>query len=117
MTDVTWHKPSHSSEQGDDCVEFASFPRSALAWRKARLSNESGDNCVELASVPGSETGWRKASRSTAEGDNCVEVADGTGVVAVRDSKDPDGPMLVLSRNQFRHLTDTLKNVWPLPPR
>ncbi|MDL4820867.1 DUF397 domain-containing protein [Actinomadura sp. OS1-43] len=61
--------------------------------------------------MPGSEPGWRKASRSTAENDNCVEVADGTGVVAVRDSKDPDGPMLVLSRNEFRHLTNTIQNL------
>ncbi|GAB3811837.1 DUF397 domain-containing protein [Micromonospora zhanjiangensis] len=36
---------------------------------------------------------WRKSSRS-AEG-NCVEVADNLlGLVAVRDSKDPDGPAL-----------------------
>ncbi|MGI5323613.1 DUF397 domain-containing protein [Actinomadura nitritigenes] len=61
--------------------------------------------------MPTSELVWRKASRSTAEGDNCVEVADGTGVVAVRDSKDPDGPMLVLSRGEFRHLTDAIKHL------
>ncbi|MFF0519086.1 DUF397 domain-containing protein [Actinomadura nitritigenes] len=61
--------------------------------------------------VPGSEPGWRKASRSTVQNDNCVEVADGTGVVAVRDSKDPDGPMLVLSRGEFRHLTDAIKHL------
>ncbi|MWA05763.1 DUF397 domain-containing protein [Actinomadura sp. LD22] len=54
---------------------------------------------------------WRKASRSTAENDNCVEVADGAGVVAVRDSKDPDGPMLILNRNEFRHLAETLKGI------
>jgi hypothetical protein len=40
---------------------------------------------------------WRKASYSGTNGGNCVEVAANLpGVVAVRDSKDPDGPVLVL---------------------
>ncbi|WP_326560170.1 DUF397 domain-containing protein [Micromonospora sp. NBC_01796] len=40
---------------------------------------------------------WHKSSRSGAEG-NCVEVADNLPhLVAVRDSKDPDGPILVFS--------------------
>ena len=39
---------------------------------------------------------WRKSSYSNQDGGNCVEVADSfTGVVPVRDSKDPDGPALV----------------------
>lgn len=37
---------------------------------------------------------WRKASASTSNG-NCVEVAAiAGGGAAVRDSKDPDGPVL-----------------------
>ncbi|MFF3005316.1 DUF397 domain-containing protein [Kitasatospora sp. NPDC057940] len=39
-------------------------------------------------------TTWRKSSYS-GQGGQCVEVADGfTGVQPVRDSKDPDGPVL-----------------------
>lgn len=38
---------------------------------------------------------WRKSTRS---GDgNCVEVADVTEGTAVRDSKDPTGPVLVFT--------------------
>ncbi|SCL71541.1 DUF397 domain-containing protein [Micromonospora chersina] len=38
---------------------------------------------------------WRKSTRSGGNGGNCVEVADNlAGVVAVRDSKDPAGPVL-----------------------
>jgi hypothetical protein len=46
-------------------------------------------------------TNWRKSSRSGG-GDNCVEVAfapDGT--VAVRHSKNPDGPILVYTRSEW----------------
>jgi hypothetical protein len=38
-------------------------------------------------------TGWRKSSHSGDEG-ACVEVAVVPGAVAVRDSKDPHGPLL-----------------------
>lgn len=45
-----------------------------------------------------SAAAWRKSSRSGAA-NNCVEVADNLPrVVAVRDSKDPDGPVLVVAR-------------------
>ncbi|MBO4205649.1 DUF397 domain-containing protein [Micromonospora echinofusca] len=38
---------------------------------------------------------WRKSTRSGDNGGNCVEVADNlTGVVGLRDSKDPTGPVL-----------------------
>ncbi|GLZ05178.1 hypothetical protein Acsp03_26440 [Actinomadura sp. NBRC 104412] len=53
---------------------------------------------------------WRKASRSTAQADSCVEVAAIPSSVAVRDSKDPNGPMLVMSRQDFRRFTEALKN-------
>ncbi len=41
---------------------------------------------------------WRKSVRSSPEGQNCVEVAGNLpGIVAVRDSKDPDGPKLIFT--------------------
>jgi hypothetical protein len=39
---------------------------------------------------------WRKASYSSSNGGQCVEVALAPSVVAVRDSKDPGGPNLVV---------------------
>ncbi|TDB90799.1 DUF397 domain-containing protein [Actinomadura sp. KC216] len=54
---------------------------------------------------------WRKANRSTSNGGNCVEVASIPETVAIRDSKNPNGPKLFLSHNDFRHLTQTLKNL------
>ncbi len=45
---------------------------------------------------------WRKSSYSGTTG-NCVEVATNIpGLVAIRDSKDPDGPKLVVSVDEWR---------------
>lgn len=52
---------------------------------------------------------WRKSSRSGSEG-ACVEVADNLpGVVAVRDSKDPDGAVLVFDRAAWRDFVRSIK--------
>ena len=52
---------------------------------------------------------WRKSTYSTAEG-NCVEVArNPTGAVAVRDSKNPDGVHLTLSRGEWRAFIGEIK--------
>ena len=50
---------------------------------------------------------WRKSSRSGgANGGQCVEVACNLpGIVAVRDSKDPDGPALVVAPETFAAFT------------
>jgi hypothetical protein len=46
---------------------------------------------------------WRKASYSSGNGGACVEVARNLpGVVAVRDSKDPSGPALTFTPDQWR---------------
>jgi hypothetical protein len=52
---------------------------------------------------------WRKSSYSTGGGNNCVEVAAVPGAVAVRDSKDPDGPVHLLGPAAFRDLISRIK--------
>ncbi|MFI0479528.1 DUF397 domain-containing protein [Actinomadura sp. 9N215] len=73
-------------------------------WRKSSRSSEQGDACVEVAS-------WRKASRSTVQNDNCIEVAGISSAVAVRDSKDPNGPKLIISTNDFQRFANILKHL------
>jgi Domain of unknown function (DUF397) len=52
---------------------------------------------------------WRKSSYSGGNGGNCVEVAMLAGAVAVRDSKNPAGPALVLTPGQWRDLTARIR--------
>jgi hypothetical protein len=51
---------------------------------------------------------WRKSSRSNTSG-NCVEVAAAGGMVAVRDSKDPAGPVLGFPAAGWQSFVDGLR--------
>ncbi|MFF0306521.1 DUF397 domain-containing protein [Streptosporangium sp. NPDC004379] len=53
---------------------------------------------------------WQKSSLSGGNGGQCVEVAaDLPGVVAIRDSKDPDGPKLLFSPADWRAFVGGVK--------
>ncbi|MER7166688.1 DUF397 domain-containing protein [Micromonospora sp. NPDC000207] len=53
---------------------------------------------------------WRKSSRSGSNGGACVEVAGNLpGAVAVRDSKDPSGPVLSFTPGAWAAFTADLK--------
>ncbi|WP_405494043.1 DUF397 domain-containing protein [Streptomyces sp. NBC_00096] len=73
LTGAVWRKASYSSTNGGDCVECA--PLGAAAWRKASYSGTTGGECVEVAAQP------------------CL--------VAVRDSKSPDGPAFTVGHAAF----------------
>ena len=44
---------------------------------------------------------WHKSSRSGPWTDNCVEVAFVNGAIAVRDSKNPAGPVLIFTPGEW----------------
>lgn len=74
-----------------------------LEWRKSSRSGTNGGQCVEVAA-------WRKSSRSGPNGGECVEVGlQLPGGIAVRDSKDPDGPVLAFAPDAWRTFTTALK--------
>ncbi|GAB2876389.1 DUF397 domain-containing protein [Streptomyces deserti] len=53
---------------------------------------------------------WIKSSYSDGNGGNCIEVApDFPGTVPVRDSKTPDGPVLLLRRRTWSAFITALK--------
>jgi hypothetical protein len=58
---------------------------------------------------------WRKASYSTGNGGACVEVGVGPHLVAVRDSKDPDGPRLAFSADAWDTFIRQTKRQQPGP--
>lgn len=52
---------------------------------------------------------WRKSTRSN-NGGACVEVATNLpGIVAVRDSKDPDGGVLSFTADEWRTFMDDVR--------
>ncbi len=54
---------------------------------------------------------WRKSTRSNGTG-QCVEVAQNLpGIVAVRDSKDPEGPALVVEPAAWAAFADGVKSI------
>ncbi|MGS2641919.1 DUF397 domain-containing protein [Streptosporangium sp. LJ11] len=53
---------------------------------------------------------WRKSSRSGDSGGQCVEVASNlSGVVAVRDSKNPGGPKLLFAPAEWKSFIGGVK--------
>ncbi len=52
---------------------------------------------------------WRKSSYSGDNGGNCVEVGTADLAVAVRDSKDPDGPRLAFTADTWRAFAEQMK--------
>lgn len=54
-----------------------------------------------MAVQANSSAGWRKSRYSSGNGGNCVEVALVGDTVAVRDSKDPNGPVLTFTRAEW----------------
>jgi hypothetical protein len=94
---VTWRKASYSSSNGA-CVEVG-------VWSKSSYSG-SNNNCVEVGL-------WSKSSYSGSNG-QCVEVSaaresDAGLVCLVRDSKDPAGGCLVLSRDAWSAFVQGIK--------
>ncbi|MFF2780040.1 DUF397 domain-containing protein [Streptomyces sp. NPDC058052] len=68
-------------------------------WRKSSYSGPDGGECIECA--PLGAAVWRKSSYSGPDGGDCVEVAELAAHVAVRDSKDPEGPVLLAGAAAF----------------
>ena len=78
---------------------------SNVMWRKASHSGANGGDCVEVGV-------WRTASYSGGNGRGCVEVAStGKSLVAVRDSKDQNGPKLAFTPSRWQSFVQRLRNV------
>ncbi|ACY96039.1 MULTISPECIES: DUF397 domain-containing protein [Thermomonospora] len=56
-----------------------------------------------------SQPQWRKSSRSAATGNDCVELADLGTAVGIRDSKNPNGPILQVSRHGLARMLEAAR--------
>ena len=55
-------------------------------------------------------TSWRKSTHSDGNMGDCAEVATNLpGIVAVRDSKNPDGPVLTFTQAEWRAFLKSIK--------
>ena len=60
--------------------------------------------------MTGLSSAWKKSSRSTPQGGNCVEVRRAeTGDIQVRDSKNPDGPVLSFTRGDWHRFVESTR--------
>ena len=58
-----------------------------------------------------SDLRWRKSSRSSPNGNDCVEVAKlPRTAVAVRDSKDPDGPKFRFTGSEWAAFAERIRS-------
>ena len=64
---------------------------------------------ITLTEVERAGLAWLKAQSSSHNG-ACVEIAETAGKIAIRDSKDPDGPILVYTATEFRAFLSGAQN-------
>ncbi|HEX6471891.1 MAG TPA: DUF397 domain-containing protein [Streptosporangiaceae bacterium] len=81
-------------------------------WRKSSYSGGGAEDCVEVAPITST---WHKSSASAEHGE-CIEAAPLPGtcddphhMIAVRDSKNPDGPRLHFTTVQWSAFTSRIK--------
>lgn len=83
-------------------------------WRKSSFSGDNGGNCVEVAELTG-VTDFRTVGHGGGPGHRArrVDAPDhktGHGpLIAVRDSKDPDGPTLFFTPAEWDAFLDGVK--------
>jgi hypothetical protein len=64
---------------------------------------------ITLSEAERAGLAWIKAQSSTHNG-QCVEIASTADKIAMRDSKDPNGPILIYTPAEFRAFLDRARN-------
>jgi hypothetical protein len=73
------------------------------------VRSTSYERAARVEEVDTARVTWRKSTRSNGSG-NCVEVADNlAGKVGLRDSKDPNGPVLTFDPKTWSLFVERVK--------
>jgi hypothetical protein len=64
---------------------------------------------ITLSGSERSNLAWQKAQSSTVNG-QCIEIASTADKIAIRDSKDPNGPILVYTLAEFSAFLEGARN-------
>jgi hypothetical protein len=103
-----WNKSTYC--ESGTCVE--------VSFTKSTFSVDNG-TCVEVGFVKSSYSGnngacvevaFTKSSKSGPHTDNCVEVGQCDCGIKVRDSKDPDGPVLTFNHAEWSAFLAGVRN-------
>ena len=65
---------------------------------------------IDIKDIDLSDAVWHRSTRTGAFGDNCVEVAFVGGAIVVRDSKQPEGPRLVFTPQEWDAFVEGAKD-------
>lgn len=91
---------TYQAQLVDGLLQTEEYARAVLGVRsEENLDARVAARCIECA--PLGTASWRKSSYSGTSGGDCVEVADLAPHIAVRDSKNPDGPVLTRTPGAF----------------
>jgi Domain of unknown function (DUF397) len=71
-------------------------------------AGDAADERITVDARDGDPPAWRRSSHCSDS--SCVEVAWSGEEVLVRDSKDPDGPMLAFSRRQWAEFLEGVRS-------
>ncbi|MGK5533567.1 DUF397 domain-containing protein [Streptomyces sp. URMC 129] len=110
LSAARWRKSSYSGGNNGDCVEVADGVPGVVPVRDSKVPGGPA-LVIPVASWSSfiAAGAWRKSSYSGGNNGSCVEVADGVpGVVPVRDSKVPGGPVLAVPAASWSSFIGTL---------
>jgi len=99
-----------ASDRGDQSAQHVSSVPLIMQAKKGenRMDVAKAEKMI-LSEAERASLSWLKAQGSTYNG-QCVEIASTYGKIAIRDSKDPDGHILVYTSDEFKAFLEGARN-------
>jgi hypothetical protein len=104
IANTHWRKSSYSGGENADCIELAGTLDAIRDSKNPAGPVLYADLSGLVTTARSQPSHWRKSSYSGGENDDCIELTD--TLDAIRDSKNPAGPVL---RADVRDLLSSLR--------